>query len=128
MPMSQYETSYCVTIGDKYELECNVRYGFTPADPGVRYYPDGSGCPPTPAEVEVLEVEVETLFYPEWTRPGDPLHPCLVYPTIDRDWFVDRGWDKWIDEIAFRVLDAMAWDDTDFCRKLVDEAENYDPY
>lgn len=31
-----------------------VEYNFTPGDPGVRYYADGSGEPPTPWSVDLV--------------------------------------------------------------------------
>ena len=51
------------------EAEVDVCYWFTPADPGVRYYPDGSGCPPTRPEIEVDRIKVFSIT----TRSGTVL-------------------------------------------------------
>ena len=40
-------------IGDGVIIDFNG--DFTPYDPGVRYYRDGSGQPPTPAEYDIIE-------------------------------------------------------------------------
>jgi len=121
--MSKHRSVYCLELGARgNELDCTVYYGFTPSDPGVRYYPDGSGCPPTSPEIEILEVKVESVDL--WMWEDDDGVPCLGYPCLDRDWLEDRGWAAMVDEIAFRVLDDMAFDcESDFYRKLVDEVE-----
>jgi len=123
--MSDHYTTYCLEVG-KYELDCDVDYQYTPGDPGVRYYPDGSGCPPTPPEIEILGVSVEGVLndnWWEWVKPDDPRYPCLVYPSLDRAWLEDRGWAGVVDEIARRELDNLAAGDSDFYYKLVYEAE-----
>ena len=116
--MSTHYTVHCIELGKRdNELDCTVKYRFTPGDPGVRYYPDGSGCPPTPPEIEVLEVKVEAVDLWMWEDVDG-------VPYLDRDWLEDRGWAAMVDEIARRKLDDMAFDtDSDFYRKLVDEAE-----
>lgn len=114
--MSEHWTTYVCNTRTKYdgfyELECSIEYRFTPGDPGVRYYPDGSGSPPTPPEVELISVKVEEI-YPSW-----------VQYTLDKLWLRDRGWDVWANEIAWQILDDLLQDDTDFYYKLVDEAED----
>lgn len=37
-------------------VDLTIGGNFTPKDEGVRYYPDGSGQPPTPAEYEIQEI------------------------------------------------------------------------
>lgn len=120
--MSEHYAIHCLEIGDKYELLCDIRYEFTHGDPGVRFYPDGSGCPPISPEIEVLEVTVESVDF--WTWVVEAGVPCLVYPCLDRNWLENRGWASMVDEIARRLLDDMAFDCTSaFYHKLVDEAE-----
>lgn len=122
--MSEYHAIHYLEIGDKYELVCDIRYEFTPGDPGVRYYPDGTGCPPISPELEILEVTVESVGFWTWMGPNDPMWPCLVYPCLDRNWLEDRGWASMVDEIARRLLDDMAFDcESAFYHKLIDEAE-----
>jgi hypothetical protein len=123
--MSEHYAIHCFRIRDKYELDCDIQYGFTPGDPGVRYYPDGSGCPPTPPEIEILKVTVKSVDF--WMWVVEEGVPCLVYPCLDRDWLEDRGWATMVDEIARRILDDMAFDcESALYCKLVDEAEYRD--
>ena len=108
--MNTHWTTYVCETGSKYELECSIEYRFTPGDPGVRFYPDGSGSPPTPSEVELISVEVDVI-YPFWASH-----------TLNKLWLKDRGWDEWANEIAWQILDELLNDDTDFYRTLVDDA------
>lgn len=107
--MSHYRTTYCIDVG-KYELECDVYYMYTPGDPGVRYYPDGSGCPPTSPKVELIHVNVYAMY------GSDEF-------VINQSWFIERGWDVWINDIASRIFDDLM-DDTNFYHKLIDEIED----
>jgi len=39
-------------------IDLTIGGDFTPYDEGVRYYPDGSGQPPSPAEYDIRELWV----------------------------------------------------------------------
>jgi hypothetical protein len=46
-------------LGHASSLEVEIEYAYTPGEPMVRYYPDGSGYPGSPPEAELLSVYVE---------------------------------------------------------------------
>jgi hypothetical protein len=104
-----------------YELEvevedrcfvCNVDYTYYPGDPGVRYYPDGSGCPPTPPEVDITAVTVVAIYLVDGEK-------------VKRSWLVERGWAAWADQAGF---DALSMDNDDnYYHTLCSDAE-YDDY
>jgi len=112
--MSTHATSLIVetnpALDGWYELECIVEYEFTPGDPGVRCYPDGSGCPPTPPEIEIISVEVEVI-YPNW-----------IGCTIDKLWLKDRGWDVDASRIARRIIEQELEEDSRVYCTLLAEA------
>lgn len=66
-------------------LEVEFEFDYEPYDPGVRYYPDGSGCPPSGDYVDVTDAKVLTI--------GE----------ITREWMEDRGWDV-------KKLDGLIYD------------------
>lgn len=72
------------------ELECIWR--FSPSEPMVRYYPDGSGYPGAPAVMELVEVWCSEATGENWR-----------YRRQERpDWFA------WLDDaIADRYLDTL---------------------
>lgn len=121
--MSIHYITHCLELGSRgNEFDCSIVYEFTPGDPGVRYYPDGSGCPPIPPEIKVIGVKVKSVDVWIWANNGGV--PCLVYPRLDRDWLENRGWATMVDEIAQRKFDEMSFDhESDFYLKLVDEAK-----
>jgi hypothetical protein len=43
------------------EIEATARYQIHPGEPRVMYYPDGSGYPGSPDEVEILDVHVDAV-------------------------------------------------------------------
>ncbi len=86
--MSRKHCVLDLNFGD-FEARVMVGYWFTPADPGVRYYPDGSGCPPTGPEIDVIEMDILTLT----TCSGKILLGS---------WLKDRGW--------YKVALAAVWD------------------
>lgn len=51
--------------GDFASLKLEIDYNFYPGEPMVRYYPDGSGYPGSPDEVEIEAVMVKSaIIYP----------------------------------------------------------------
>lgn len=49
-------------------------YTYTPAEPEVRYYRDGSGHPGSDAEVEISKIEIDDIevFCDGWWPNNDP--------------------------------------------------------
>jgi hypothetical protein len=92
-------------------ITCNVDFAYTPGDPGVRYYPDGSGCPPTPPEIDLHAVFVQAVDF------------------VDRSWLVKRGWAAWADNMAFcAVEDKLQSELYDlFCAYVERENDVEDP-
>jgi hypothetical protein len=85
---TRYNTSYVTqTIKDR-DVYYRVNFEYLPADPGVRYYRDGSGCPPAPAELNVLDAEAVSIV-------------CWDGVKIDRQWLVARGWAAVVDNPEF---------------------------
>lgn len=72
------ECTLYLNFGD-FDAKVLVEYWYTPADPGVRYYPDGSGCPPTGPDIEVTELVVYSIT----TRSEQ---------VLTAQWLHDRGW------------------------------------
>ena len=56
METISYEYYYCRENGDETELQVTAEY--SPEEPMVRYYPDGSGYPGAPAELNVYSVKL----------------------------------------------------------------------
>jgi hypothetical protein len=76
------------------EFCADVFYHYTPGDPGVRYYPDGSGCPPTAPEIEVYKVEAHEVV----TRSGLKLTSA---------WLDSRGWAPSIERFLLNRLSEL---------------------
>jgi hypothetical protein len=79
-------------IDDVFDAE--ILYFFTPGDPGVPYYPDGCGCPPTPPEVNVYDVKIHQII----TQSG------IV---IAAKWLADNGWMKSAKNILLKKLENL---------------------
>jgi hypothetical protein len=69
-----------------HELLVEFEFDYEPYDPGVRYYPDGSGCPPSGDYVDVTNARV-----------------LCIDDEITREWMEVRGWDV-------EQLDALIYD------------------
>lgn len=82
-----------ININDVMGVDVTLTVQYTPADPGVYRYPDGSGCPPTGDDAEVLEVVVNTVV-------GETYE-------FDRTERADDGWFKVLDEFALRVVEDL---------------------
>lgn len=48
--------------GEPLDLEFNLEYNFSPGEPMVMYYPDGSGYPGSPLEIEIYKASCENHF------------------------------------------------------------------
>lgn len=55
--MSNVTTEYNFETED-YSVDLELEFSYTPGEPEVRYYPDMSGYPGSPPEVELLSVVV----------------------------------------------------------------------
>jgi len=84
MNRPRFNTTYVTRTAKDRELCYRVTYEYLPADPGVRYYRDGSGCPPTPEEIIIRDAECVSI-----TLCGGV--------EIDRQWLVSRGWAAVVD-------------------------------
>ncbi len=80
-----------VRIGDRIFV-CDIRYYYLPGDPGVRYYPDGTGCPPTGPEIYIHKVTVNAIYLLDTTY-------------VDREWLETSGWAAWADNTAWDKID-----------------------
>ena len=55
-----------IDYGSKcYDCIFSFRYAYDPAEPMVKYYSDGGGYPGSPAEIEIYDIEVETVYCEE---------------------------------------------------------------
>lgn len=97
-----------------YEIEVEFEFEYEPYDPGVRYYADGSGCPPSGDYVEVTDAKVLTI--------GE----------ITREWLVARGWGvEQLDALFYDIAaDSQPGDyiyDALYNEACEDEPDYYDP-
>jgi hypothetical protein len=85
-----------------WEQQFEVTGNYTPYNPGVRYYPDGSGQPPDPAEFEI-----EEMVWVKKLKEGN-LHTIAVDITdliLDIDNSVPKG--DIYEEITEAVIDEI---------------------
>jgi len=70
-------------------------------DPGVRYYPDGSGEPPS-SEVDEIEMEVEDEEeFSSFLEDHEKSSEWKTLPDVAFDWIIG----KFDDEIVEKLLD-----------------------
>jgi len=50
------------------EVKVQVEYDYSQAEPMVRYYPDGSGYPGSPAMIEVVSVTLHSGRELDWAK------------------------------------------------------------
>ena len=72
-------------------LEIALEYDFSPGEPMVRYYPDGSGDPGCPPSAELVNATVTLcdMGYEQQTRCDHWIWRALdiiAYEAISRDW------------------------------------------
>jgi len=91
---------------------CNVDYTYYPRDPGVRYYPDGSGCPPTPPEVDITNIAILKLYLVDGEE-------------VDGRWLVERGWAAGAEQACW---DALCGNDSDRYYHILCADAEYDDY
>lgn len=98
-----------VTLSDI--MECEVEFDFTPPEPQVRYYPDGSGYPGSPAQAHLVSVLVLSVDYEDRVllRESDPkqfaIFDAIAYDEIDDKWdsiYEERA----IEEMSIREEDS----------------------
>lgn len=81
-------------LGPLQSIGVEIEYCYTPADPQIRYYPDGSGHPGYAADADLLGVRVVT-----WTVDGEVRKRCnhWVWDLLDGYAFVviSQTWDYW---------------------------------
>lgn len=58
------------------EVDFDIEYYYTPEEPMVMYYADGSGYPGSSAEVEILKIEV--MGYDMWELLNDYVIEALT--------------------------------------------------
>jgi hypothetical protein len=61
-----YTVEHNVRADDYLTIECELGFDVTPGEPMVRYYPDGSGYPGSPARAELIEVRVKSIGGDGW--------------------------------------------------------------
>jgi hypothetical protein len=105
--------SYYNWSNNKYELECDVEYEYSPGSPGVRYHSDGSGTPPTAPEITLVGVTVQTI------------HRFWCSGTIDSEWLkAHPDWDKFLSAVVKHHLQTELDLGGSFYRLLEDEIED----
>ncbi len=88
-----YETTISLGRGST-QIDVALHYEYEPYDLGVRYYPDGSGCPPTPASVNIYDIKIVS----GWFDVGDGYE-------VDKQWFIDRGWLEYVTRWLFKHIE-----------------------
>ena len=80
-------------------LSVSIAYKFWQGEPMVRYYPDGSGYPGSPAEFELLSVHVD-----KWTVGNDARDRdySWLWEVLDQVayGYVDDNWDEYESDLA----------------------------
>lgn len=102
-------------------LEIAITWELTPAEPMVRYYPDGSGYPGSPATAEPIEVEVTAWWGPNWVflrRHPHKTAPEMFAAQFEVLFFGPHLLDSWTDYACRRVegdlfesLSLEAWEE-----------------
>lgn len=76
-----------------------IEFEIIDGEPMVRYYPDGSGNPGSPAELNVISVIVTSLSNDAWDK--------------NREELLASGWSDMVDKLALdevnSIVDAQGW-------------------
>ena len=91
----------------RYIVDITVYYWYYSPHVGVRYYPDGSGEPPTPADIAINSVKVWGL------ETFDGLD-------INREWLKDRGWLSRFENYVTEYCIELSYLNDNFYRDLCD--------
>jgi hypothetical protein len=71
-------------------IDVEIEYVYHPGEPMVMYYPDGSGYPGYPADVELLDVHVTSWHVDEVRQRSDHwlwlVLDAYALEIIERDW------------------------------------------
>jgi hypothetical protein len=94
--MSQHILEYDIEVGER-ALYCTIiiEYDYEPGEPMVRYYPDGSGYPGSPAGCAPWHVQVTTAE--------------VAGETLDRDALAKIGngsWLRWLDAQVYYLIES----------------------
>jgi hypothetical protein len=110
--MSQHTLEYDIELGER-ALYCTIliEYDYEPGEPMVRYYPDGSGYPGSPADCAPWNVEVTTAEVAE--------------ETLDRDDLGKIGagsWLQWLDAMVYQLIEDDCDNQGPFWEAMVSNA------
>lgn len=87
-----------------YCLEVEVEFDANPGEPMVRYYPDGSGYPGSPPEVEITKVTVLEVTDENGTLARQSLSNPTYWDCV-ADEFIEANFDGWIADALFEKAD-----------------------
>lgn len=98
MSIHYYETEL-EEFQDRFFATVEIEFEYSPGEPMVRYYPDGSGYPGSPPELNVIRVVVTRLSNDSWDKNRQELE--------------ESGWADYLDKLAFdevsSLVDSNGW-------------------
>ena len=94
---------------DCIDIEFEVSYTYDPPEEMVRYYPDGSGYPGAPEQLELYDIKVTKIYFAdhEVENPKEPLSGKMIDLFWDNQELIEERilqdiYDSYNDDLADR--------------------------